>query len=238
MIDFFKRIFGIQSPASGATAKERLRLVLLSDHLSLAPDVVEALKRDLLEVISRYVEIDENHADVTFEHRDREIAMLASVPIRSVLSRPLPPPSRAPQPSPSNGSAVVAVAPQPVALAEPAVAAVEPVLAAEPAALEEPVLAEESARAAEPAVAVTEEPAAPQAPVPVAEPAVAEAPPLSLVPEERAESGAPEPPGEFATVEGAAQKPSSNSTRRRRRRRKAAAAAAAGQPLQISAAHF
>ena len=57
MFDFFRSLFG-PPPPSGATAKERLRLVLLSDHLSLAPDVVEALKRDLLEVISRYVEID------------------------------------------------------------------------------------------------------------------------------------------------------------------------------------
>jgi len=86
MIDFFRTLFRPGAP-SGATAKERLRLVLLSDHLSLAPDVVEALKRDLLEVISRYVEIDSDHADVTFEHREREVAMLASIPIRGVRER-------------------------------------------------------------------------------------------------------------------------------------------------------
>ena len=86
MIDFFKKLFGSQP--SGATAKERLRLVLLSDHLSLAPDVIDALKRDLLEVIARYVEFDEQHAEVTFEHRDREIAMLASVPILGMRERP------------------------------------------------------------------------------------------------------------------------------------------------------
>ncbi len=79
MLDFFKKIFGTEN--SSATAKERLKLVLLSDHLSLAPDVVERLKADLLEVISRYVDIDHSHADVSFEHRDREIAMLANVPI-------------------------------------------------------------------------------------------------------------------------------------------------------------
>ncbi len=127
MIDFFKRLFGIQPPASGATAKERLRLVLLSDHLSLAPDVVDSLKRDLLEVISRYVEIDESHADVTFEHRDREIAMLASVPIRAVLGRTLPPPARPAAPAPSNLAPVLVEAPAvAVAPAEPAVASATP----------------------------------------------------------------------------------------------------------------
>lgn len=82
MIDFLKTFFRPQT--SSATAKERLRLVLLSDHLSLAPDVVESLKADLLAVIRKYVVIDENHADVTFEHREHEIAMLASIPIVSV----------------------------------------------------------------------------------------------------------------------------------------------------------
>jgi cell division topological specificity factor len=89
VLDFFKSLFR-PAPASGETAKERLRLVLLSDHLSLAPDVVESLKRDLLQVISRYVEIDFNNADVTFEQRDREVAMLANIPITAVRERPRP----------------------------------------------------------------------------------------------------------------------------------------------------
>ena len=36
MIEFLNKLFGRQT--SGATAKERLRLVLMSDHLSLAPE--------------------------------------------------------------------------------------------------------------------------------------------------------------------------------------------------------
>ncbi|MDQ2857822.1 MAG: cell division topological specificity factor MinE [Candidatus Eremiobacteraeota bacterium] len=93
MLNFLKSLF-MPPPPSGALAKERLRLVLLSDHLSLAPDVVENLKRDLLEVISRYVEIDTENADVTFEHREREVAMLASIPITGVRERGTPEASR------------------------------------------------------------------------------------------------------------------------------------------------
>jgi len=93
MLNFLKSLF-MPPPPSGALAKERLRLVLLSDHLSLAPDVVENLKRDLLEVISRYVEIDSENADVTFEHREREVAMLASIPITGVRERSTPEASR------------------------------------------------------------------------------------------------------------------------------------------------
>lgn len=86
MLEFFRRLF-YPEPRSSDTAKERLRLVLLSDHLSLAPDVVEALKRDLLAVISRYLEIDPALADVTFEQREQEVAMLASIPIMGVRAR-------------------------------------------------------------------------------------------------------------------------------------------------------
>lgn len=101
MFEFIQRLFG--KPASSETAKERLRLVLLSDHLSLAPDVVEALKHDLVEVISRYVEVDEENCDVTFEQREKQIAMLANIPILGMRTRPrppAPPPPAAPPPSP------------------------------------------------------------------------------------------------------------------------------------------
>jgi cell division topological specificity factor len=82
MIDFLQRLFG--KPASSATAKERLRLVLMSDHLSLAPDMVEAMKRDLVDVISRYVQVDLSKIEVNFEQQDRALALLANIPIVSV----------------------------------------------------------------------------------------------------------------------------------------------------------
>ncbi len=86
------RLFGREN--SGATAKERLRLVLMSDHLSLAPDIIEQMKHDLVEVVSRYMEVDRDKIDVRFEHQDRVFAMLANVPIISVNRTPSPPSNR------------------------------------------------------------------------------------------------------------------------------------------------
>ena len=99
MFDFFRKLFAPER--SSETARERLRLVLLSDHISLAPDTVVALKRDLLEVISRYVDIDAGNADVTFEQREHEVAMLASIPITGVRERSASVP--APAASPATG---------------------------------------------------------------------------------------------------------------------------------------
>lgn len=82
MIDFLRRLF--RQPGSSATAKERLRLVLMTDHLELAPEMIESMKRDLVDVIGRYVEVDRDKIEVNFERQDRALAMLANIPIISV----------------------------------------------------------------------------------------------------------------------------------------------------------
>jgi len=89
MIDWVRKMFG--GPTSSSTAKERLRLVLMTDHLALAPDIIENMKRDLVDVISRYVEVDRDKVEVNFEQEDRVLAMLANIPITNV-NRPAPPP--------------------------------------------------------------------------------------------------------------------------------------------------
>ena len=89
LVEWFRKVFG--TPSSSAVARERLRLVLLSDHLALAPEVIDAMRRDLLDVISRYVEVDENNSDVSFEHKEAGIAMLANIPILSLKAREKPP---------------------------------------------------------------------------------------------------------------------------------------------------
>ncbi|HXP91933.1 MAG TPA: cell division topological specificity factor MinE [Candidatus Binatia bacterium] len=101
MFDFLSRFFKPQG--SSETAKERLRLVLLSDHLQLAPDVVEALKYDLIAVISKYVEVDVESCEVTFEQQDRTVLMLANIPIVSMKVRTLDQPAE----------------PEPIVLGEP-----------------------------------------------------------------------------------------------------------------------
>ncbi len=83
MIEWVKRVFG-QTPSS-STAKERLRLVLMTDHLALAPEIIENMKRDLIDVISRYVEVDREKVEVNFEREDKALAMLANIPITAVM---------------------------------------------------------------------------------------------------------------------------------------------------------
>ncbi len=132
MLEFFKRIFNPEP--SSVTARERLRLVLLSDHLALAPDVVDSLKADLIAVISKYVDVDAAHCDVTFEQQESVVAMLANIPILGMkpavrTPRPAPPPvlrqAQDDEPAmidPTPASAAVADPPEPEVAAPPAAA--------------------------------------------------------------------------------------------------------------------
>jgi cell division topological specificity factor len=100
MIELLRRFLG-SATTSASTAKERLRLVLMTDHLALGPEIVEAMKRDLIDVISRHVEVDREKIEVTFERQDRAVALLANIPILSV-HRPKPPEPPAPASPPSR----------------------------------------------------------------------------------------------------------------------------------------
>jgi|SRR5579863_251979 cell division topological specificity factor len=83
MIDFLSRFFR-REETSKTLAKERLRLILMSDRVSLAPDIFDAMKGEMLAVLRRYLEIDERGMDVHFENAERQFALLATIPVREV----------------------------------------------------------------------------------------------------------------------------------------------------------
>jgi len=74
-------LLGLQR-ASATTARERLQLVLAHDRSDLNPELLEQMRREILEVVSRYVEIDLEEVDVSLETEDRVTALVANLPIR------------------------------------------------------------------------------------------------------------------------------------------------------------
>ncbi|KMM17659.1 cell division topological specificity factor MinE [Synechococcus sp. GFB01] len=87
--EMINRLLGRQ-PASATTARERLQLVLVlaHDRSDLNPELLEQMRREILEVVSRYVEIDLDEGDVSLETEDRVTALVANLPIRRALPRP------------------------------------------------------------------------------------------------------------------------------------------------------
>ncbi len=85
MLDFITKFFK-REEASKTLAKERLRLVLMSDRVSLAPDIFDEMKGEMLAVIRRYLDIDERALDMHFENLERQFALLANIPVLKVRS--------------------------------------------------------------------------------------------------------------------------------------------------------
>lgn len=72
---------------SADSAKERLQLVLIHDRTDMSAAELTALKDELIEVISRYVEIDPAAVQIELEHDGRSQRLVADIPLRSVTRR-------------------------------------------------------------------------------------------------------------------------------------------------------
>ena len=75
--------------ASKDKAKERLQLVLMQDRASVSPDFFEMMKKEIIEVIKKYIEIDEEALEVQltrgFEDGDGTgPALYANIPIKNI----------------------------------------------------------------------------------------------------------------------------------------------------------
>jgi len=87
MLDFLMRLLGT-ADGSKSKAKERLKLVLVHDRSSLSPGLLDALKEELIQVISKYMEIDESGLEVTLDQSDSSAALVANIPVKSVRRQP------------------------------------------------------------------------------------------------------------------------------------------------------
>ena len=49
---------------SREVAKDRLKILLISDRVNCSPEILEMIKKDIAEVISRYMKIDTNNMEI------------------------------------------------------------------------------------------------------------------------------------------------------------------------------
>lgn len=88
MTGFFGRFFGRSKDESSAeAAKRRLQFVLVHDRINLPPEVMIAMKEEILQVISKYVQVAGESIDIAMQPRDKEINMLiAEIPFAKTLA--------------------------------------------------------------------------------------------------------------------------------------------------------
>lgn len=86
IIDVLSSLFGKNK--SSTVAKERLQLVLIHDRNDISPEVLNALRADMIAVIKKYLDIDEKGIEMDLNREDHSVALLASIPLKN-LQRPL-----------------------------------------------------------------------------------------------------------------------------------------------------
>ena len=88
-MDFFRR----HNHTSSDVAKGRLKMALVADRAYCSPDIMERIKNDIIEVISRYMDVDKEGLDIQITQTDvdgtttNSPAIFANIPIKEVKRR-------------------------------------------------------------------------------------------------------------------------------------------------------
>jgi cell division topological specificity factor len=86
MPEFLDRLLGRASAKkSGTMAKERLQFILVHDRINLPPERMEAMKKEILEVIAKYVSVDNENVDIALQKRERASLLVAEIPFLKTL---------------------------------------------------------------------------------------------------------------------------------------------------------
>ena len=84
LLDLFKK------KGSSDVAKDRLKLLLVSDRANCSPEVMEMIKNDIIKVISKYMEIDTDGLDIQITSTESDTnngsvpAIFATIPIKDM----------------------------------------------------------------------------------------------------------------------------------------------------------
>lgn len=70
-----------QGDASKSVATNRLKLVLMQDRTNLTPRILEQMRGELIDLLSRYVELDKELLELNFEHEGDQVALMLSIPV-------------------------------------------------------------------------------------------------------------------------------------------------------------
>ena len=85
LIELLERIFPtLNDRNSRQEVKNRLKLVLAHDRSDLTPQMIESMRREILEVVSKYVDLDADAMDFSLENSSRVTSLVANLPILRV----------------------------------------------------------------------------------------------------------------------------------------------------------
>ena len=86
MASTLERLLG-RNRRSANQAKERLQLVLVHDRINLSSSMLETLKDEIIDVISRHLDIDSSMVSIEISKDGRQQHLIAEIPVRGPKTR-------------------------------------------------------------------------------------------------------------------------------------------------------
>ena len=71
----------VMGEASKAVAANRLKLVLMQDRTNLTPKVLEQMRGEMIDLLSKYLEMDKDMLELNFEQEGDQVALMLSIPV-------------------------------------------------------------------------------------------------------------------------------------------------------------
>lgn len=87
MFEVVMKLLNGNQKTSKEIAKDRLKVVLIHDRANISPEVMQALKNDIIEVISHYMDINKNEMEISLENDDNSVALLANIPVNRIKNQ-------------------------------------------------------------------------------------------------------------------------------------------------------
>lgn len=81
VLGFFRQTDTEQEESSKDTACNRLRVVLMQDRTNLTPELMERMRREMVELLSKYVEMDKEALELNLEQDGDQVALMLSIPV-------------------------------------------------------------------------------------------------------------------------------------------------------------
>jgi len=79
--NFFNPQEPMYGEASKSVASNRLKLVLMQDRTNLTPKVLEQMRLELVNLLSKYLEMDKELLELNFEQEGDQVALMLSIPV-------------------------------------------------------------------------------------------------------------------------------------------------------------